>query len=100
MNPFQQMKQWAKEYDNNLRADDPRFKRVVLIQHMDGTALTFVWAFVVFYPMPEPIDREFLVVFTEHHGWHWYDPEDLNNWYQFELTPKPGEEFLLEQEDE
>ena len=100
MSPVEQLKQWAKEYDNNLRSTDPRFQRVVLIHHVDGTILRFMWAFAVWYPMPEPIDREFLVVFTEHHGWHWYDPEDLDNWCQFELEPKQGETFLLEQEDE
>ena len=96
MKPIQKLKQWAEDYDSNLRCDDPRFKRVVMLQHIDGTSLTFVKAFAVRYPMPEPFEHDFLVIFTEHHGWHWYDPEDLNAWYQFAGEYEPAETIEIE----
>jgi hypothetical protein len=65
----------AKEIDAGLRADDERFNNIVLIQHQDGSSLSFHSAFCIKL-------GAYRVTFTEHHGFHIYHSDDLHVIYQ------------------
>lgn len=61
----------AKSIDVELRADDKRLnKGCVFLIHDDGS--TFCWnsAFVKRW-------NDYVMVFTEHHGFHVYDNDDV-----------------------
>lgn len=63
---------WAKEYDSQLRADDPRFQRAVLILTDEGTMLVFQNAFAL-----RRHNDPYIYTFTEHHGFHVYYEDDV-----------------------
>jgi hypothetical protein len=71
----------AKEIDSALRADDPRFGRAVHMIHDEGS--TFFWecAFVV------DIGDKYISIFTEHHGFHVYDRDDVVSVKQYAEIP-------------
>jgi hypothetical protein len=62
----------AGDYDSTLRADDPRFRKVVIVKEEHGMS-TFIYedAFVV-------RKDDWYCVFTEHHGYHVYHHEDYS----------------------
>jgi hypothetical protein len=64
----------ARRYDKRLRAED--FKSAVLIMHQDGSHMFYRNAFALRY-------LGMLIVFTEHHRWYVFDPEDLHSYSQF-----------------
>jgi hypothetical protein len=68
---YKDAKSRAAALDANLRADDPRLRHAVHLQHHDGTVLFYNSAFVVRW-------QGWLIVLTEHHGPHVYHPEDLH----------------------
>ncbi len=70
--PIREALDWAKQYDSVLDARDPRFKGMVMILHREGTTLTFLNAFCV----RRQLDA-YIYTFTEHHGYHVYDHEDV-----------------------
>jgi hypothetical protein len=59
----------ATAIDKNLRADDQRLSRTVLVVHEEGTVLLFRYAFVA-------KDDNWYYIFTEHHGTHVYHQSD------------------------
>lgn len=61
----------AKSISKKLKARDPRFQGAVHLNHRDGTALFFRNAFALNW-------SRFLLIFTEHHGLHVYDFDDLS----------------------
>lgn len=62
----------VEEYDKTLRADDPRFRKLVIVKEAHGMS-TFVYqdAFVV-------RKDDWYCVFTEHHGFHVYHSDDYD----------------------
>ena len=64
---------WAKEYDSNLRADDPRFRKMVRIVMEDGSSFFFDSAFA----LERSDDTDFYYVFTEHYGFHVYAKDEV-----------------------
>ena len=71
----------AAEYDSKLLATDPRFRRLVMLTHEDGSVLYFRYAFILI------VDSEWVAVFTEHHGPHVYHQEDLQGYHQADMIP-------------
>lgn len=65
-----QIEKWAKEYSAKLRADDPRFRGAVHLAHEEGTTFFLMYAFIVRV-------RDWLVVFTEHHGHMIYGKDEI-----------------------
>jgi len=76
--PLQKIQKKAEAYDSTLLATDPRFRRVVILEHEDGSYLQFDSAFLM------RVDREWIVCFTEHHGFHVYHADDLFAYSQYE----------------
>lgn len=74
----------AEKIDKNLRADDPRLRRAVMIQHEEGTQLFFMYAFLMKW-------KNWIFVFTEHHSFHIYDKDDLNGYWEFNFHNEPIE---------
>lgn len=68
----------AKEYNAQLQADDPRFRRSVLLLHKEGTTLFFQRAFRM------TAGDQYLVIFTEHHGFHVYHCDEVTKLFQFQ----------------
>lgn len=60
----------AKKINANLAADNDGFSHAVHIMHEEGTVLFYRCAFF------ERHD-EWVFIFTEHHGFHVYNNEDL-----------------------
>lgn len=74
--PLQAAQAWAKEYDAQLRADDPRFNMSVTIIHEDGTVMLLQNAFAVV--RKERVGGvNWVYVFTEHHGTFIYDRDEI-----------------------
>lgn len=76
--PLQKIRQKAEAYDATLLATDLRFRRVVILEHEDGSYLQFDRAFLMM------CEREWLICFTEHHGFHVYHKDDLFAYSQYE----------------
>lgn len=94
----------AEEINKTLRADDPRLQHYVLILHEEGTTLFFRNAYLVRYHDPQHGNwgdsehpGEWIMVFTEHHGFHVYPVDDLS-WFQ-ELQAVISERFFATLED-
>jgi hypothetical protein len=66
----------AKEYDSKLRADDLRFRHSVVLLHEEGTFYHFRSAFIL-------IHGEFIMVFSEHQGYHVFSENELVLHYQY-----------------
>lgn len=64
----------AQAMDAELMADDDRLYGTVHVAHEDGTSLLFVWAFAEQHRVAGNV---WWIVFTEHHGAHVFDPEDV-----------------------
>lgn len=78
----------AEGIDKTLRSDDKRMQHSVVILHEEGTTLFFRNAFIMQYHDPQHGDwgasehpGEWIMVFTEHHGFYVYPIDDLN-WFQ------------------
>ena len=67
----------AEKYDHKLKANDTRFSRTVFLCHHDGSTLFFRSAFIMVY------EKNWIICFTEHHGYHVYDVDDLITYRQF-----------------
>ena len=80
-----QVEIWAKEYDVNLTATDPRFLNVVNI-HSTCCMTNVIYdnAFTV-------KKQEFYIVFTEHNGFHIFHEEE----YQIMMYQKIDIEELI-----
>ncbi len=73
----QKVDEKVRVYDKGLSASDPRWSRMVYIVHEEGTVLLFQNAFLVVF------DKEWVVAFTEHHGYHLYHAKDLDFHQQY-----------------
>ena len=99
----------AEAYDKDLLATDSRFSRAVKLVHEEGTLLFFESAFLLKWKDPEvkpgawgacETAGQWLLVFTEHHGFHVYPLDDLSSWTMYEHVapvewlgePPPGSE--------
>jgi len=78
----------AAEMDEHLRADDLRLQHSVMILHEEGTTLFYRNAYLVKYYDSLHGDwgasenpGEWIMIFTEHHGFHVYPVDDLS-WFQ------------------
>lgn len=69
----------AEEYDKVLRADDPRFDHLTIVQHEDGSHFLFMNAFACSYSFvwDKYGLQKYIVVFTEHHGTHAYSEDEV-----------------------
>ena len=68
----------AAAYSDKLRADDVRLRRSVLLIHEEGTTMLFRKAFRM------TTGRDYVVVFTEHHGFHIYHNDEVHSLFQFQ----------------
>ena len=64
------VKEHARRIDNDLQCGRD-FNGTTTIKHNDGSVLIFEFAKL------DEVD-DFIVVYTEHHGFHVYDKEDVN----------------------
>lgn len=76
---YSEAAQVAKEADKKLTAYDFHYHEMVLIQHEDGAILTWRSAFLREW-------KDYVFVFTEHHGYHVYHKSDLEEWRQFQVV--------------
>jgi hypothetical protein len=91
---------YAKNEDKELRADDARLQREVVVIHQDGSRLHFVNAHAqeiiienVQYWQGHIRPVGFLAVWTEHLGTHVFSIGDLEGWYELidARRPNPGQ---------
>jgi len=91
--PMRRAWEVAKNYDKNLRADDCKFNRAVQIIHEEGTTYFFHSAFLMTWKDPatqhDPKNAaerqgEWLIVFTEHQGFHVFSYDELLGYAEFE----------------
>jgi hypothetical protein len=75
--PFRQMRKIVEKIDAKIKATDPRLGRSARILHEEGTELFFESAFILKY-------GEWVIVITEHHGFHFYPEDDLIAYMQYE----------------
>lgn len=77
--PYQQTVALATSFDKKLLATDPRFNRTTVVQHEDGSHFLFMNAFACSHNASHPTlgRQSFVVVFTEHHGTHVYDADEV-----------------------
>lgn len=84
---YQEIDVTAKAYDHKLLATDTRFSRTVTLSHTDGSFFKWKRAFVM--------ERmNWIIVFTEHHGYHIYDKDDLNDVTQFDTRIQSFDELI------
>jgi hypothetical protein len=77
------IKTLVDEMDKSVRSDDPRMRRCVMIIHEDGSSMFFRNAYMQRH-------GNWLLVFTEHQGSHYFCINDLSDYMQLErLDEKP-----------
>ena len=94
----------ARKYDEGLRATDPRFNFCVHIIHEEGTIYFFEHAFLMEWKDPEVLPNpenaakrqgEWLLVFTEHQGFHVFSFDDLYCYDQYSKVHLEPEVLVL-----
>jgi len=84
---------WKQKYLRTGKAGHPGFDGLVTLVCDDGTTYTYFDAFAAKYQPPH-CDTEFVVVFTEHHGFHIEAEDDLLHYSQWEQrTSIPSYDF-------
>ena len=73
---YNQAKAIAEARDKTLTADEPGFDSKVFIAHQDGSTLNFTNAFF-------EIDEDYCFIYTEHHGFHVYNINDLSTYLMY-----------------
>ena len=93
----------AEMLDKHLRADDSRLQHCVLILHEEGTTLFFRNAFLKRYHDGEHGDwgdsenpGEWIMVFTEHHGFHVYPVDDLSWFQELQCVESERHEYVVD----
>jgi hypothetical protein len=79
----------AADIDSKLTASDPRFRGTVLLYLDDGSHFFWDSAFV---QSEKTADGHWLMVFTEHHGFHvyaWDDVEGVRAWSELGYVRDP-----------
>lgn len=83
--PYREIRKLVEKYDEKLLATDKRFRKAVQIIHEEGTTLFFENAFLmkktVKYDKGETV---WIIIFTEHHGFHIYHKDDLYSYFEYE----------------
>ncbi len=69
---YKDMLKLAKAYDDTLLADDSRFRGTAEVGHEDGSHFKWRNAF-----MMETERDKWILVFSEHFGYHIFDARDL-----------------------
>lgn len=69
---YADIKEKAKAYDGMLLAADPRFSNDVWVNHEDGSFFLWKKAFIM-------QKDNWILVFTEHFGYHIFDKSDLSS---------------------
>ena len=77
---MQKVHDLALNYDNKLKADDERFQHSVQILHEEGTTYFFHNAFMMNYVEKK---ANYIVVFTEHQGFHVFAEDELSGYGEF-----------------
>ncbi len=75
-----------QKYNDNLRADDPRFRREVTLIHEDGTYQHIDSAFLMRYDIC-------IICFAEHHEVQIHYADDLLLYWESERRHEPLEEL-------
>lgn len=75
---LKKIREKAEEYDKQLLATDPRFRRNVILEHEDGSYMHYDSAFLM------RVESEWIACFTEHHGVHIYHASDLFAYSEYE----------------
>ncbi len=88
----------VEKYDAKLKATDKRFRKCVLILDQEGTTCFYNHAFLMKIHVREKTkshgsglieiirqEQNWIIAFTEHHGYHIYDAGDLNGHFQFDI---------------
>ena len=86
---YKEAKELANKLDKNLRSDDPRLRRLVLVIHEEGTILTYRYAFV-------EIISDYYFICTEHHGiliYHIDDIYHISQWENISIFKDESEEI-------
>ena len=78
----------AEKYDRKLKASDDRFQRAVILVHHDGSVMLYQSAFLMRY------EDDWIICFTEHHGYHVYETADLKQAHELEFRNE-GIETLI-----
>lgn len=76
MTPLEIVTALTKKYNEQLKADDRKFNRMVTLSHYDGSHFLFMNAFALKYKIEE---QTFVIIFSEHHGTRIYDMEDVSS---------------------
>jgi len=74
---------WADHYHRTGKAGHPGFNGLVTVVDESGSTFTYFDAFAVKH-CPRGWDDDFVVVFTEHHGFHIFAEDDLLHYSQWE----------------
>lgn len=67
--PYSEVLAAAEKMNREIRSDDRRFWRTVVMHHDDGSCATWVSAWA------HEHDKDFIFIFTEHHGFFVYERE-------------------------
>ena len=92
---MRKVEELAKAYDKTLRADDRRFAGAVKLVDEDGSVVFYEYAFLLSY-RSKP--GTWIMVFTEHHGFHVFDENSLLLYAQYG-SRLPVDTFPAEKED-
>lgn len=83
---FNEAAVYAGEYDDELLATDPRFKRSVLLVHEDGSIFHIDSAFLM-------QKGQFVFMFSEHHSYRVFDKSDLLSFIEVKKDHTPIQEL-------
>lgn len=101
---LKKIRKFVEQYDAKLLATDKRFRKAVHVIHEEGTTMFFENAFLMKKTVkipPEKLSRIgpdediWIIIFTEHHGFHIYHKDDLSSYFEYERSYKPLEELKL-----
>ncbi len=82
---YKEVEELARTVDMKISAYDFGPSSLVFVLHEEGTTLTFRSAFIKEF-------KDYIIIFTEHHGTHVYHRGDLSHWGQY--TQKADEKLL------
>lgn len=99
---FQAARDAAAKVDAGLSCGEFDPNSLVIVEHCDGSILTFRGAFLQLYFDPES-RYEFVIVFTEHTGFHVFRLDELRDWRAYKLAKHrlhadhPGYNFICDE---
>jgi hypothetical protein len=78
---YKKIEKIVQEYDSKLKATHKGFRNAVHIIHEEGTVLFYQNAFL--RKIIDVADDSWIIVFTEHHGYHIYHSTDLDCFIEY-----------------